>query len=440
MEATAGPRPRRARPRARARGATPRPRATRSSSARCCATSRSRARSCSATAAGRATARSADVGIPEGIREVVGRRLSRLSDAANRALARRGGDRRARSISRRSKRRAGRPATSCSTRSTRPTQRAIIREGARAPSAATRSRTRSCAPRSTRSSRPTGACACTGGSARRSRRATRAASTSTSTSSRTTSPRARSPAIRSRRSTTAAAPASGPTPSSRSRAAAQHYERALGSLELVDAPDAGVHCDLQIALATALYDAGDERRREAAFSAAASARAADDGVRFARAALVLYEMTGSGGAVDPELVALLRGGARAAGRAGKRPSGPVARGVGHRAPVGSRSGAAHATGERGDRARARSARPGDAGHGAHAELGVAGRLEADGRRARTLARGSRVHWLASRPAGGGGQRVLTTAAYMAAVRGDGAAFAAQLGEAARIRDGCAVPP
>ena len=55
--------------------------------------------------------------------------------------------------------------------------------------------------------------------------------------------------------------------------AAQHYERALGSFELVDAPDAGARCDLQIVLATALYDAGDGNYREAVFSAAASARA-----------------------------------------------------------------------------------------------------------------------------------------------------------------------
>ena len=70
------------------RRCTPRPRATRSSSARCCATSSSPARIVQdATAAGRATSRSPTSGIPEGIREVVGRRLSRLSDAANRALA-----------------------------------------------------------------------------------------------------------------------------------------------------------------------------------------------------------------------------------------------------------------------------------------------------------------------------------------------------------------
>ena len=76
----------RARPR---RGrCTPRPRATRSSSARCCATSPRPARSSSDD--GRWTTPDVsmgDFGIPEGIREVVGRRLSRLSDAVNQALA-----------------------------------------------------------------------------------------------------------------------------------------------------------------------------------------------------------------------------------------------------------------------------------------------------------------------------------------------------------------
>ena len=47
-------------------------------------------------------------------------------------------------------------------------------------------------------------------------------------------------------------------------AAAKHYDRALGTLELVDDADPFVRCDLQIALATALHNAADERRRAAA--------------------------------------------------------------------------------------------------------------------------------------------------------------------------------
>ena len=68
-----------------------------------------------------------EVGIPEGIREVVGRRLSRLSDAANRALAIAAviG---ASSTSRPSRPRAGPAATSCSTRSTRPCSTSVVRE------------------------------------------------------------------------------------------------------------------------------------------------------------------------------------------------------------------------------------------------------------------------------------------------------------------------
>ena len=90
--------------------------------------------------------------------------------------------------------------------------------------------------------------------------------------------------------------------------AARHYDRALGALELVDAPDPLVRCDLQIALATALYNAGDERRREAAFAAAASARAIGDGERLGRAAMVLCA-TASGtsdAVVDPSSSACSR--------------------------------------------------------------------------------------------------------------------------------------
>ncbi len=88
--------------------------------------------------------------------------------------------------------------------------------------------------------------------------------------------------------------------------AATHYERALGALELVDVPDPVVRCDLQLGLATALFNASDERRREAVFAAAAGARALGDGERLGAAALVLTMTGGTSDAVfDAELVALL---------------------------------------------------------------------------------------------------------------------------------------
>ena len=156
----------------------------------------------------------ADFGIPEGVREVVGRRLSRLSDAVNRALAI--GAVIGPTFDLATIEGAGGPAaTSCSTRSTRP--RSSASSGRRrARRAGTRSRTRSCARRCTRSSRPTGACACTGASARCSRRGTRRSSTSISTSSRSTTARARWPATRPRRRSSRAGPGSARSRISRS--------------------------------------------------------------------------------------------------------------------------------------------------------------------------------------------------------------------------------
>ena len=88
--------------------------------------------------------------------------------------------------------------------------------------------------------------------------------------------------------------------------AVTHYDRALHTLELVDAPDLTVRCDLELALAKALWNAGDERRRDAVFAAAASARSLEDAERLADAALVLTMTSGTSDAVfDPELVALL---------------------------------------------------------------------------------------------------------------------------------------
>jgi len=87
-------------------------------------------------------------------------------------------------------------------------------------------------------------------------------------------------------------------------AAAQHFERALGALELVDGNDMALRCDLQLALATALNSAGDERRRDAMFAAAASAQEMGDTSRLARAALVMGR-GGPGSTVDTQYVTLL---------------------------------------------------------------------------------------------------------------------------------------
>jgi tetratricopeptide (TPR) repeat protein len=91
-------------------------------------------------------------------------------------------------------------------------------------------------------------------------------------------------------------------------AAAAHYERALGSLELVDDASAEIRCDLLLKQADAFQLGGDERRYPAMYEAAAVARSIGDADRLAQAALILVRTsTGStrAGTVDAELVALL---------------------------------------------------------------------------------------------------------------------------------------
>ncbi len=90
--------------------------------------------------------------------------------------------------------------------------------------------------------------------------------------------------------------------------AAAHFERALGSLELVDDAGPVPRCDLLLARAEALQLAGDDRRRSVVFEAARAARAMGDPDRLARAALVLVSTSSAstrGGNIDDELVALL---------------------------------------------------------------------------------------------------------------------------------------
>jgi class 3 adenylate cyclase/tetratricopeptide (TPR) repeat protein len=89
--------------------------------------------------------------------------------------------------------------------------------------------------------------------------------------------------------------------------AASHFERALGSLELVDHGEPAVRCDLLTALAQAYQASGDERRIATVFEAVKVARSIGDAERLARAALVLVirPMSTRSGNVDDELVSLL---------------------------------------------------------------------------------------------------------------------------------------
>ena len=91
-------------------------------------------------------------------------------------------------------------------------------------------------------------------------------------------------------------------------AAARHFERALGSLELEDAPSREVRCDLLIAGARALHDSGDERARRARADAVLAARELGDADRFATATLVRSENpmgSWDGTRADPDFVAML---------------------------------------------------------------------------------------------------------------------------------------
>ena len=104
-----------------------------------------------------------------------------------------------------------------------------------------------------------------------------------------------------------------------------HYERGLSILDLVDRPDPLVRYELQLALAHALRDSGEERRFAATAAAAAAARALDDGVRFAEAVLTGTSLTGEPsrvGSVSDTQVALVE---EALGRLDPAPSPTRAR-------------------------------------------------------------------------------------------------------------------
>jgi hypothetical protein len=88
--------------------------------------------------------------------------------------------------------------------------------------------------------------------------------------------------------------------------AADHYESALGALELLDEPDRAVRADVQLALGNALRRAGDDRFREVVLDVVRDARSLGDGRLLARAALSLTGAdTSAAGLVDHPLVTLL---------------------------------------------------------------------------------------------------------------------------------------
>ncbi len=89
-------------------------------------------------------------------------------------------------------------------------------------------------------------------------------------------------------------------------AAARHLERALGDLELLGAADPVLRFELQLELARAHRAANDPRFRDLAYAAAETAREMGDAARRADAATVFTSpYTESAGTLDDELIALL---------------------------------------------------------------------------------------------------------------------------------------
>ena len=89
--------------------------------------------------------------------------------------------------------------------------------------------------------------------------------------------------------------------------AAGYYERALGALELADYPDPAIRADLLLAAGTALVTIADQRGRELLYAAAELARVIADPARLAVAALALHRDASTRDMlrVDEALVALL---------------------------------------------------------------------------------------------------------------------------------------
>ncbi len=90
-------------------------------------------------------------------------------------------------------------------------------------------------------------------------------------------------------------------------AAAAHLERALGALELLTVPDPATRFDLQLALGNVLRAASDPRHREIGLAAGDMARRMGDAERMGRAAVAMTGAAASTrvGNLDEELVLLL---------------------------------------------------------------------------------------------------------------------------------------
>jgi tetratricopeptide (TPR) repeat protein len=89
--------------------------------------------------------------------------------------------------------------------------------------------------------------------------------------------------------------------------AASYYERALSALDLADDPSQAVRADLLLASGKALVAIADRRGRDVLLAAAAAARSIGDVPRFADAALAMHEEMARGGFthVDHELISML---------------------------------------------------------------------------------------------------------------------------------------
>lgn len=87
--------------------------------------------------------------------------------------------------------------------------------------------------------------------------------------------------------------------------AAEYYERALKALELSPQHDPRLRCDLLMALGENLECAGDESYRPVLFSAADIARNLGDAERLAQAALLFVHLGVVGAMIDPEVLDLM---------------------------------------------------------------------------------------------------------------------------------------
>ncbi|MFZ6002609.1 MAG: ATP-binding protein [Actinomycetota bacterium] len=102
-------------------------------------------------------------------------------------------------------------------------------------------------------------------------------------------------------------------------AAARHLDRALSALELAATADAALRFDVLLDLGNALRAASDARHRDVTFEAAAVARSMGDHERLAIAAVSMTSvMSSRGGVLDPEVIGLLE---EALAGIGEEPSG-----------------------------------------------------------------------------------------------------------------------